>query len=160
MIYNHNCKSYKDKSGNYTYTYCCDGYEKISLKAGEDGVTAELIEALNELDKAEYNNDRRENDHRDYRFDFSLNSKEVYDTYYCELEYTISYSEETLNQVDKIINNLSDLDREVYLLYYYDRMTMADIGKRFNVSKQAIHKRIEKIKKIVKKQVKFNNLED
>lgn len=56
--------------------------------------------------------------------------------------------------VKRIINTLPKRDREIMNKYYYDGITMQEIGENYNLSRQRIHQIIKKNLRILRRKIK------
>lgn len=80
----------------------------------------------------------------------------------CDNPYTIVAEKEFLDNIKRDINKiidivpLSDKQREQLKLYYYEDKTLSDIGKIYNVTREAVRQNINKSLGIIKQYVNSN----
>lgn len=72
------------------------------------------------------------------------------------IEHQLTVEDNCFNEVEffMLIEPLDDMDREIAIARFLFGYTLEDIGKRYNITKVAIHQRIAKICKIIKKNYK------
>lgn len=157
---NHNCHSHQNPDGTYSYNFNNEVPTSITIEPGLDGVTADMIEELIKLDHNERLGDRREADHRNTKYDYSYSNSDIIANQMDKISYYVylsnanndgppSYISKLAEYVPDAIASLSLKDQEVFRRYFGERDTLETIAKDFGVTKQAIHKRINKIKKSV-----------
>ena len=61
---------------------------------------------------------------------------------------------EEINKIEKKLKNMKEIDKAIFLDFYYSSKSIKDIAKEKNISKFSVKQRLYRIRKKIRKEVK------
>ena len=74
-------------------------------------------------------------------------------TEYSELQKMFPAEREEISKVESILENLKEIDLEIFKLFYYQDMSIKDIAKKEKISEFNVKTRLYRIRKKIKKEL-------
>ena len=63
---------------------------------------------------------------------------------------------EEINKIEKLLDKLKEIDRVIFLSFYYSSKSIKDIAKEQNISEFNVKQRLYRIRNKIRKEVKNN----
>ena len=64
-----------------------------------------------------------------------------------------NYSQEKLEQIDKVLDNVYWYDKKIFELYYYESNTLDSLSKKTGISRNSIFNTIDKVRQHIKEKI-------
>lgn len=118
--------------------------KKDTLKK-DDKISFYLVGIAKNLIKEKYRKQKDNLNIEDFENNISIND-DIYEYYEekCRIE-----------QIQKIVNNLDDIDKAIFRLFYYNNQKSREISRKLKMNEITIRSRLHRIRKQIKENIDF-----
>lgn len=118
--------------------------KKDTLKK-DDKISFYLVGIAKNLIKEKYRKQKDNLNIEDFENNISIND-DIYEYYEekCRIE-----------QIQKIVNNLDDIDKAIFRLFYYNNQKSKEISRKLKMNEITIRSRLHRIRKQIKENIDF-----